>query len=305
MPTSLHPAPAEIRQVGFDQIVDSGDADCLDKDIAVHRDLRELLVHEGSMRIDMYALVICLRGRLQAEVNAVTYTLVSNSLLVGYPNNLIGSVMLSPDFEGGLLCLSQRIITECLSDGDLWEHAFHMMENPVVCLSGENLQMFALYRDALLRRLQIKTATPFRREIILSIVRAAIYELLAVAPRYNPEAGRGITRSRDYTFQRFISLLSGTAVKPRSLAWYASRLCITPKYLSAICKEVSGKSASAWIVEYTIVDIRHYLRNTSMTVKEISVLLGFPNLSFFGKYCKQHLGASPNEYRRQMREQET
>ena len=32
-------------------------------------------------------------------------------------------------------------------------------------------------------------------------------------------------------------------------------------------------------------------------VKEISTELDFPNLSFFGKFVKQHLGMAPTEYR--------
>lgn len=35
-----------------------------------------------------------------------------------------------------------------------------------------------------------------------------------------------------------------------------------------------------------------------MSIKEISNYLEFPNLSFFGKYVKAHLGCSPTEFRR-------
>ncbi len=40
-----------------------------------------------------------------------------------------------------------------------------------------------------------------------------------------------------------------------------------------------------------------------MSVKEICVDLGFPNLSFFGKYGRRAFGLSPNEFRRQNRKQ--
>lgn len=55
-----------------------------------------------------------------------------------------------------------------------------------------------------------------------------------------------------------------------------------------------------WISEYVIEDIIHYLKNTDLTAKEISEALGFPNASFFGKYVRVHLGASPSEYRKQL-----
>jgi AraC-like DNA-binding protein len=36
-------------------------------------------------------------------------------------------------------------------------------------------------------------------------------------------------------------------------------------------------------------------------VKEVADLLDFPNLSFFGKYCRSHLGMSPLKYRKELR----
>ena len=60
---------------------------------------------------------------------------------------------------------------------------------------------------------------------------------------------------------------------------------------------------------YHITDMQHtagYLRretdrllsHSDMSIKEICAYLDFPNLSFFGKYVKAHLGYSPTEYRR-------
>ena len=77
---------------------------------------------------------------------------------------------------------------------------------------------------------------------------------------------------------------------------------ITPKYLSTICRTISGKSPTDWISEHVVADIVHYLRNTDLSAKEIGEELGFANASFFGKYVRQHLGVSPNEYRRKLLE---
>ena len=47
-------------------------------------------------------------------------------------------------------------------------------------------------------------------------------------------------------------------------------------------------------------NIRYNLKQTDLNIKQISELLGFPNPSFFGKYVREHLGMSPNEYRKKM-----
>ncbi len=81
------------------------------------------------------------------------------------------------------------------------------------------------------------------------------------------------------------------------IGFYANQLYVTPKYLSAVCKEVSGQTASELITQYMVKDILYLLRNSQKSIKEIANELNFPNLSFFGKYVKQHLGMSPKQYR--------
>ena len=43
--------------------------------------------------------------------------------------------------------------------------------------------------------------------------------------------------------------------------------------------------------------IAYYDPMTQKSIKEIACELEFPNLSFFGKYVKKHLGMSPKAYR--------
>ncbi|WP_287679026.1 helix-turn-helix domain-containing protein, partial [Bacteroides sp.] len=75
------------------------------------------------------------------------------------------------------------------------------------------------------------------------------------------------------------------------------KLFVTPKYLSAICKEISGETASDIITRYVKKDIECLLKQPNKTIKEIANELDFANLSFFGKYVKRIFGVSPKEYR--------
>ena len=86
-------------------------------------------------------------------------------------------------------------------------------------------------------------------------------------------------------------------MKYRSVESYANELCISPKYLTSICKSYSGKTASDWIREQVLEDIRYYLKKTDLSIKQVSAKVGFSNASFFGKYVKEHLGMTPNEFR--------
>lgn len=290
-----------IRQIGFEQVKGIIDVHYMDDGIAFHTDIRELPIGNGSMQVNMVTIVACVSGKLQVELNAITYTIQQNEILVCLPNSIIDNCMLSPDFDGAVLCLSQRGILEQISENEIWDKAFHFAESPIVRVSEESLNMFRLYGSMLMEKIKMKQC-PFYKEIIVSIVKASLYELLANVEKEPVSYGNGLTRQREVLFKRFIELLSTTRIKPRNVSWYAEQLCVTPKYLSTVCKQVSGKTAFDWINEYVLVDIRYWLKSTNRTIKEIADILEFPNISFFGKYCRTHFGMSPTECRKQLRD---
>ena len=84
----------------------------------------------------------------------------------------------------------------------------------------------------------------------------------------------------------------------RDVNFYASKLFITPKYLSNTLKTVTGKKAGQMIDEYVVLQAKILLSSTNMTIQQISEELNFANQSFFGRYFKRITGLSPTQYRR-------
>lgn len=108
-----------------------------------------------------------------------------------------------------------------------------------------------------------------------------------------------LSRSEMMT-QEFNSLLEEHITRERQISFYASMLCVTPKYLSTIIKKVSGQTANFWINRKLIEVISHQLLHTSKSLKEIAYALNFSNSSSFGKYIKAQTGMSPTDYREQL-----
>jgi AraC-like DNA-binding protein len=105
-------------------------------------------------------------------------------------------------------------------------------------------------------------------------------------------------RQGERLFKDFMKILATDKIKSRSVSAYAQRLFITPKYLSSVSKQLTGKTASVWINEAIVKEAKRQLKYTDKSVKEIAMQMDFPNVSFFGKYFKTHVGVSPMEYRR-------
>ena len=98
-------------------------------------------------------------------------------------------------------------------------------------------------------------------------------------------------------FDDFLNLLEQNYSKHRDLAYYASRLCITPGYLSRVALEVGGQAAKEYIRTRILLEAKIMLEEPRTTIQQISDTLNFPNQSFFGTYFKKATGISPTAYR--------
>ena len=104
------------------------------------------------------------------------------------------------------------------------------------------------------------------------------------------------TRQRQM-MEQFIKLAINDHAREHLVGYYADKMCVTPKYLSKIVKETSGRSVPEWLNELLILDAKNMLRHSDMTIKEISALLNFPSQSFFFRFFKNHTGLTPTQYR--------
>jgi len=97
-------------------------------------------------------------------------------------------------------------------------------------------------------------------------------------------------------FTDFMQLVSRYAPEQHAIDFYASRLCITPRYLSTIIKQVSGKSAKQWIDEALATRIKIELKHTRKPIALICDELNFPNPSFLSKFFKRMTGQTPTQF---------
>ena len=74
---------------------------------------------------------------------------------------------------------------------------------------------------------------------------------------------------------------------------------ISPAYLSSLYKKVSGQSISDTIASLRIHSACRYLKETNLSLKEISNKCGYANQYYFSNSFKKKLGISPSAYREQ------
>ena len=285
--------------IDYDFILGKGIADYSDGDIVVIEKIGAKPI-EGTVKLDMVLMIYCLKGRIQGEINGKTWLAEEGDVGICLPNSYLSNYMMTPDFDSRIIGLSYDAIRNNIPmTKDALDLLSYVSKNPIIHLDAERQDLINKYYSIIDHKIK-QPHNLFHKEIMHSIFTCAVFELCAIiAPHVNYTRDGGTMKQANLLFHKFINLLSKNEGRTCSVKKYADELCITPKYLSFICKQVSGKTALEWIHEYTIKSIERYLKHSNLSIKEIADRLGFPNLSFFGKFTKNYLGVSPTEYRRQ------
>lgn len=273
--------------------------DYADGNIAVSNHIGRL-ADDASLKVDAIRILVCLKGCMQVDVNAVPCTIRANDVLCTTPVTVLRDIRTDEAWESREIVFSTEVVQRfVVPNADMRNRVLRIMQNPITHIDGAEMRAFLQYYELIFSKVRI-LADPFRNETVLSLAGASLYELLARMDPEAPVTDEVSLRQGDLLLKRFLSLLSDSPVKKRSVAYYAGRLCVTPKYLTTVCKRVSDKTAYEWIHRFMMEDIAQQLKYSGKSIQEIADDLDFPNISFFGKYVKKYTGLSPTDYRAQL-----
>lgn len=286
--------------INIDYLVDKGLVNYSDGDIVVFESADHPQI-ENTIRLEMVSIIHVIKGSMQCDLNGKTVTTSAGDLVVCPPNMFINNAMSSPDYSAKIMALSYKAMQQSLMiSRDVWNIMTYVAKHPVIRLDEKSKSLINRYYDLI----RYKVENPhgyYHKEIMQSLFHCMFYEVAAlIAPNLDADRQNASLRQGELLFHRFIELLSDTKNTDRSVKSYANMLCVTPKYLSTVCKAASGKTALEWIHEFLAESITHKLKYSDMSIKEIADGLGFPNISFFGKFVKLRFGVSPKEYRQRL-----
>lgn len=258
------------------------------------------------VRLDGYVIFFLKKGdgSFQLGFNLDTYEIHERSLLITAPGNIIRLSAYDEnkiaDSELIFALLSKDFVSNIHVDFDkTLQAAVRFLESPCLTLNAEQLDIASDYFT--LARKIIHSQMDNKREIISSLLTSITY--LAVNLWRNDIASakerQDMSSLRvNQTYEQFIALVSQYHNKERGMAFYADKMHITPKYLSKIIKQASGRSGPDWIDSFVVLEAKNLLKYTDKPVKEIVWQLNFPTPSVFNKFFKKHTNLTPSEYRK-------
>ena len=246
--------------------------------------------------IDGFSAIIMASGSAVVAIDTEEYEVVPDTIVFFSPDRVIRTVASTSDAAAYFVACSKSFINEIQIDLSA-SLPVYMRFGKQPCLrvtpqdTHEIRQVFQLIKTIL-----ASDKEHYRQEIIRCLFTAVFYiitELNMREQKNTVKLGRG-----EVIFEEFMELVRQYSKQERNVRFYARRLNITPKYLSTVSKDVSGKTAARWIDEAVILEAKSLLRYSGMSIQEIAYHLNFSTQSFFGKYFKQHTGYSPSRFKR-------
>ena len=253
-------------------------------------------------RVDAYLILIGMHGSVTVSCNLNRYELKKNTIFVKTPNDIV-QVGDTDDFRCVAVAFDENFIRKLQIDFRNMVSLFlSIQKSPCIEITEDQLCDLQRIVAAAIGEIRNPDSGPYSDEVIRCLIRCGLYKMCNIVSNYVeclPAAPQSAKSRNEAYFQSFMEVLGQHYKTQRTVGFYASQLCITPKYLTTLIKRVSGKSAAQWIDEYVVLEAKNLLRYSNLSVQEIAYHLNFSNQSFFGKYFKHQTGMSPSAYKMQ------
>lgn len=267
-------------------------------DLPVEAQVEDFAATPGyPVKMNFTLTLFCTAGHMLVKLNLKEYRLEANDVLVILPGSIGECLEFSTDCQVVLLACSDNKYLNDSSSSLAVLFRKYLINQALIHISEEELQDFlTIYR--LMRKKMEQTDFEFTREVLLGYMQVlSCNGYQWIIRYYNKKEKEEKAESRQQKlFDSFLELVQKNYKEQRNIGFYAGRLCLTPKYMSRVIYQVSGRYAGDWINDYVILEAKALLKSKKYTVQQVCDMLNFSNPSFFGKYFKAAVGCSPRKY---------
>lgn len=248
--------------------------------------------------LDAYMVVICSYGEVDFLCDMQKYKLAENSFFIYKPGMVMQLDTVWPSTLY-LLIFKKEFLRKLLINIDqiiLPHWSFH--DGFPLLFRTTNISNLLKLTDCVNMAIESNHNNLYYHESVHTTVAALLSKIVSEIYEDQNNNCRDKSISREMIhFNNFMHLLSKYHTMHHNVRFYSDKLCISPKHLSIVVKHVSGESVTSWIQKFVIRTAKNLIKNTNMTVQEISNELHFPNQSFFTKYFRNKTGITPSAYR--------
>lgn len=251
----------------------------------------------NPIRVNGVGLMVCRQGSFTFSLNQKSFSARAGETLFIPEDTLFQTLQESDDLELYILIYRIEPIRDVIGNSVTSMYLYSQLatEPCYVWKTGEEEEVvkYMFLLDSTLR-LEQNTFNLSEQKLLLL---ALTYRLCSVYNRKLIAESESVGHKHDI-FLRLIQLIEEHFTQQRGVEFYADKLCLSPKYLSALSKSICGYTVQELVFKAIIRKSISLLKNTQKNVQEIADYFNFPNASYFGTFFKKQTGMSPQQYRR-------
>ena len=282
-------------QYGHDTIPD-WDGKLLIIDTDPHNSLVETNALPGT--IAAYGYTIVLHGWMTMLYNGRQVHYTKDDLIIYTPGDVVSVINISDDYRGICLVADKDFAFE----SPTMRNAIRAAYLPVVELSEPRLTLaekdnhHLMELMCIIRRYLLSAGHPFRSECLRTTYGLFLLELNAIQER--TICNRRFPKRIEELFFDFLRLVPIHFAEHHDVGFYASELCITPRYLSQIVRDISGRTVIDHINQMLLMEASYLLQQTSLPIADIAVRLHFSETASLTRFFTRMKGINPSMYRK-------
>ena len=264
--------------------------------------LDSLNMHE-PIHIDQMIICFVMQGRIQARINGEDVVINGGQVLTALPESEGMFVDSSRDCRFILYIIYPEFLKSIFEDLYInYDRTVFEKSFLVESCSEEQMSIYQLLYTELKKEC-VRPNYEYKLIVVKSYLNALLTnntKLFEAASSSGKKEGNVGSRQYDM-FKKFLDALNEHARTERTVQFYADLLQISPKYLSYVSLQYTGKNASQWIGEYVVHHAKTLISIHHKTSAEIAKELEFPNLISYNRFFKRIAGISPKEYRKSLK----
>ena len=238
----------------------------------------------------------CTAGQCEVTFNGQAFTMHKGDCMIIIANKLVSRVMPSADFKVTVVYVEESFLQACTPHSNYGTRGgLSLYINPIMRLTDEEREICLRGFDNVCYRMEHPHRF-FHGDEMMAALQQLFIDFFECHARIEGEAE--ISTQAAQVMNGFIGMLErGDYLRNREVSYYADKLCVTPKYLSEVCKKVSGFSANSWINRYAAIDLVHQLKDKSLSLTDIADRFNFSSQSHFSRFVQNNLGQKPSAFR--------
>lgn len=254
-------------------------------------------INEEPHRTKAYAICLLTKGELKIETDLFLNHIVAPAIFLIAPSVIRYFLPQESQFEAQTIFFDKNFFLENQANISYLDQFdfLYSKDKHVLHLNAMHHQKLSTY--FLLFKQTAQESFSKTSAIIRSLIYIVLNEVASAQEKDDIQPSIPLTRNQRLLFE-FKKQLVSDFIRHRSVSYYAQKLFVTPRYLSTVIKEESGKTAGEWIDEMVLLEAKILLQNKELTIAQVADQLNFNDQSTFGKFFKNLTSHSPFDYRK-------